>query len=314
MVAAVVRLEFSRAPEAEVAAAGTAAPRAATVSQQDAAASPSAVRPDTDVTGLLVEPRGTVLTSALNLNGLQGPVTVLLADGRRYRAKPRGRHVDMDVAVLKVEGLKASDPWPMAKLEPTAVPRVGSLIGVLGAPLRTSEEPTFTTGIVSAVNRFDGLAAQTDAKTNFGNAGGPVTDLQGHCLGIITQVGPRKCWGQSSGVGFFAPVEKILSVLEDLRDGKTLRCPPQAFLGIAPAIGENDREGVKVGTVAENSPAWHAGLHEGDLITAAGGQITRSWSGLVSTLKSRRPGDELRLQVLRGHEVVVVPVVLSGKE
>lgn len=194
------------------------------------------------------------------------------------------------------------------------VPRAGSLIGVFGAPPRTSGEPTFATGIVSATNRFDGLAAQVDAKTNYGNAGGPVTDLDGRCLGIATHVGPRKCWGQSSGVGFFAPAEKILGVLSDLRDGKTLRNPPQPFLGITPAIGENDREGVKVGTVLKNSPAWRAGLREGDLVTAADSQPVRSWSGLVSTLKARQPGDEFNLQVLRGQEIVVVPVVLSAKE
>jgi S1-C subfamily serine protease len=311
--AALVRLEFHREPEAEWASEKSSAPRAATVSQ-DAGESTLARRPETDATGLSIEPRGTVLTSALNLEGVRGPVTVVLPDGRRYRARIRGRHVDLDLAVLKIEGMKKGDPWPVATLVPTAGLRAGSFIGITGAPPQTSTEPTFTTGIVSASSRFGGLAVQVDAKTNYGNAGGPVTDLRGRCLGIVTQVGTRKCWGQSSGVGFFAPAEKILSVLDELLDGKTLRVPGQTSLGVLPAIGENDREGVKIGVVGRNTPASRAGLREGDLATAADGQPVRSWSGLVRILNAHRPGSEVRLQILRGAEVIVVPVVLRGEE
>jgi len=311
--AALVRLEFQREPDAARNADRSSAPRAATVSQ-DIGTFTWAIGPEADATGLAVQPRGTVLTSALNLEGACGPVHVVLADGRRFRARIRGRHADLDLAVLKVEGLRKNDPWPIATLVPTVAPRAGSFIAVTGAPPRTSTEPTFAAGIVSAASRFGGLAVQVDAKINYGNAGGPVTDLEGRCLGIVTQVGARKCWGQSSGVGFFAPAEKILDVLDALLDGKTLHVPCAPLLGIAPSLGENDREGVKIGRVDRNTPASRAGLREGDLLTAADGQPVRSWSGLLSALQPHRPGDEVRLQVLRGHAVLVVPVVLKAKE
>ena len=310
---AVVRLEFDRKPEPQLATPDRSAPQAASVTQQQTGATAMSLRPHMPVTGVLIEPRGTVLTSALNLEGLKGNVTVVTADGRRFRAKPRGKHLDLDVAVLKLQGLKNNESLPTATLHASSV-RTGSFVGVTGSPQHLHASPTFTTGIVSAPSRFDGLAVQIDARTNYGNAGGPVTDLSGRFLGIVTHVGTRKCWGQSSGVSFFAPAEQILQVLEDLRDGKVLHRPPQRMLGIRPSIGESDREGVKLRSIEKKSVAWRAGLREGDLITAADGQVTRSWSTLVRQLKGHEPGEQLRLHVLRDDEVKVLPVTLSTKE
>jgi S1-C subfamily serine protease len=158
------------------------------------------------------------------------------------------------------------------------------------------------------------LAVQIDAKTHYGNAGGPVVDLQGRFMGLVTQVGPRKVWAPSSGVGFYAPAERILAVLEDLRAGRVLRQPPQAFLGVAPGLGETDLEGVRLATVVENSPAWQAGLRENDILTRLDGQPTRSWSAVLRLLKAHAASDTCRLQAVRDGRAFELRVTLDERK
>jgi S1-C subfamily serine protease len=262
---------------------------------------------------VLVEPRGTVLTSAFNLDGAEKGVDVVLCDGRRYRAKICGRHVDLDVAVLQMEDV-GDEPLPMLALSPGGGAAAGSFVGVLGAPPADGAETTWACGIVSAPERLEGLAVQVDAKTNYGNSGGPVVDSQGRLVGVVSQVGTRKVWAQNSGVGFFAPAERILAVWKELRSGKVLRKEPPAFLGVAPAVGETDLEGVKLGTVVKDSPAWKGGLRAEDLITGVDGESARSWSALLALLRSRRSGETVKVQAVRGAEPLVVAVVLGERK
>jgi S1-C subfamily serine protease len=312
VAAAVVRLYVRRTPQEPVAARASETPHAASVGLPSAHASAMAARPSGAVTGVLIEPRGTILTSAFNVEGAGNPVEVVLGDGRRFHAKVRGRHVDLDVAVLQLEDVD-HEPLPALALAAGPTLRPGRFLGVLGAPPTDGAEPTWGGGIVSGLDRLDGLAVQMDAKTNYGNAGGPVVDLEGRLVGSVSQVGTRKIWAQNSGVSFFAPSDRILAVLKDLRSGKTLRNPPAAFLGVAPAIGETDLEGVSVSLVVKNSPAWKGGLREGDLITAVDGQAVRSWPALLSLLKTHRAGEQVSLQVVRGKESRATNVMLGER-
>ena len=311
--AAVVSLHVRRPAREAVAEQAASSPRAAAVALQAPGASARAARPPGPVTGVLVEPRGTILTSAFNLDGAENRVDVVLCDGRRYRAKIRGRHVDLDVAVLQLEDV-GDEPLPMLALSPGAGAAAGSFVGVLGAPPVEGAEATWVCGIVSAPERLEGLAVQMDAKTNYGNSGGPVVDSQGRLVGVVSQVGTRKVWAQNSGVGFFAPAERILAVRRELRSGKVLRKEPPAFLGVAPAVGETDLEGVKLATVVKDSPAWKGGLRAEDLITGVDGEPARSWPALLALLRSRRSGETVKVQAVRGAEPFVVPVVLGERK
>jgi S1-C subfamily serine protease len=311
--AAVVSLHVRRPAREAVAEQAASSPRAAAVALQAPGASARAARPPGAVTGVLVEPRGAILTSAFNLDGAENRVDVVLCDGRRYRAKIRGRHVDLDVAVLQMEDL-GDESLPMLALSPGAGAAAGSFVGVLGAPPAEGAETTWGCGIVSAPGRLEGLAVQMDAKTNYGNSGGPVVDSQGRLAGIVSQVGTRKVWAQNSGVGFFAPAERILAIWKELRSGKVLRKEPPAFLGVAPAVGETDLEGVKLATVVKDSPAWKGGLRAEDLITAVDGEPARSWPALLALLRLRRSGETVKVQAVRGAEPFVAPVVLGERK
>lgn len=271
----------------------------------------ASAEPVQEKTGVLVEPRGTVLTSALNLEGAGATMDVLLADGRTFEAETRGRHLGLDVAVLY---LKAPEREPLPALVLADAPDLaaGDFVAVLGAP--PDGEPgagTCTHGMISALDRLEGLAVQVDARINHGNAGGAVVGLDGRLLGIATQNGGKKIWSQSSGVGFFASAGRIKECLEALRRGQTLQPPPQAFLGVRPAVGETDLAGVKLAEVVEKSAAWRAGLRVGDVLTSLDGQDTQSWTAVIAALKKKSPGDLVEVRFMREEKTWKARVALD---
>lgn len=253
------------------------------------------------VTGVLVDARGWVLTSALLVPANEKRAMVALADGRRMRCRVRGRDTALDVALLEIEDHAVR--LPAAALSSGSVPPAGSFVCVLGAPQDGDRaEVTFTSGIVSAADRMDGQAVQIDARVNAGSAGGAVVGLDGRLLGIVSHESAHQPWGRNTGVGFFAPGARILERLQRLQNGEILRPQPQPFLGVRPVIGLAADAGLILAEVVENAPAWKAGLRAGDVILRLGGQAIGSWPELVAELKKHRPGDALEVRYRRGAE------------
>ena len=103
-------------------------------------------------------------------------------------------------------------------------------------------DATVTSGIVSALNRPVAVgqdaegnsttypAIQTDAAINPGNSGGPLVDMQGRVVGINASIRPADTGGEGSiGLGFAIPIDEVLPIVEQMKDGET---PTHARLGI----------------------------------------------------------------------------------
>ncbi len=75
---------------------------------------------------------------------------------------------------------------------------------------------------------------------------------------------------------------------------------PKAFLGVWP--GEETNEGVTLGGIVENSAAEKSGLKEGDVVTSIADKTVKSFSDLSKIIKSKAPGDEVKIQYIRENE------------
>lgn len=97
----------------------------------------------------------------------------------------------------------------------------------------------------------------------------------------------------------------------DLRHGR----PPlddRPWLGIAPDMSWT-LGGVQIAQVLSWSPAHDAGLQESDVLVEFGGREVRNLRDLRNLLRSRKPGDQVRILVLRQGRLVEVTARLDRR-
>jgi S1-C subfamily serine protease len=118
----------------------------------------------------------------------------------------------------------------------------------------------------------------------------------------------------NSGLGFAAPVEKILEALPDLRAGKSVERAAGAYLGISPDPQFALSDKAIVGGVEKGSPADQAGVRKGDRIARVDGREVRAWKDLLDVLEDREPGDALALELKRGEESIDAVATLGERK
>lgn len=230
-------------------------------------------------------------------------IRVKLADGREMEARLVGRDENTDLAVIKVDG----NDFPFVSFEEAAQPRVGDWVIAVGNPFGLGG--TATAGIVSAQGRRDIDSAyvdylQIDAAINQGNSGGPTFDIYGRVIGVNTAIFSQT--GGSVGIGFAIPASVARPITDRLMRGETIE---RGYVGVG--IQNLSREqiealglpaaftGALVGEVTAGGPAEAGGVQVGDIVTRLNGEAVRDRTDLTRRIGQVRPGDTVRLEVLR---------------
>lgn len=278
--------------------------------------------------GIVWDELGHILTNAHVVAGASRAI-VRLADGRAYGASLVGIDRSHDLAVLRI-GVRPAELPPIAVGE-SATLEVGQSVFAIGNPFGL--DWTMTSGIISALGReipsgTGGLIAdliQTDAAINPGNSGGPLVDSAGRLIGVNTAIYSPS--GSNAGIGFAVSVDTVNRVVPRLISRGRERPPSLGVSVDARADRLLERIGVSgalVLDVAPGSPAARAGLRAtrtradgtivpGDVIVAFGGEAVESARDLRRLLDRRRPGETVRLTVIRGGERVDVDVTLGAE-
>jgi len=186
--------------------------------------------------------------------------------------------------------------------------RVGDVVLAVGDPLGLGE--TVTMGIVSAKGRATGLAdgafedfIQTDAPINQGNSGGALVNTRGELIGINSQIMSPS--GGSIGIGFAIPSRMAENVMQQIIKTGHVR---RGMLGVtvqpvssdmAKSLGLKDVGGAIVANVQPGSPAEHAGIQQGDVITSMNGKPVNDSNSLRNEVAGSAPGSNVTLDVLR---------------
>ena len=272
--------------------------------------------------GFVISSEGYILTNAHVVEGAT-KLGVMFVDGEEVEADLVGYDKTFDIAVLKVDktGLKA------LKLGDSEAVRVGEFVITIGDPTGRELSGTTTYGIISATARsvnIDGVTndyLQTDAAVNPGNSGGPLINMSGEVIGIVTAKTTTASYDEygnaisAEGLGFAIPINQALKVAEQLIvDGSVAR--PGIGISVATwnemyAEVYGTPEGILVASVIKDGPGHKAGLLPNDIIIEIDGHSGMTQDEFVSLIRGKLVGDSVEIKYWRSGEYYTTTLVLA---
>ena len=250
---------------------------------------------------------------------------------KKIDAKIIGGDKYADIAVLTIADeaeYKAVEIGENEKL------KLGDTIFTIGTPMGDSYKGTVTKGILSGKDRMvevnvSGTAAdyymkviQIDAAVNPGNSGGPLCDVSGNVIGVISL---KIVEDRVEGMGFAIPIEDALKYAKLIEEGGKISRP---YIGISMldlteeyylwqnriTIPDGVDEGIAVISVEKNSPADKAGLKKGDIIVKLASEDTRSLAEFRYELYKHDVGEKVEVTFYRDGKINKATITLGKNE
>lgn len=238
-----------------------------------------------------------------------------------YKAKVIGTDGSTDLALLKIEG----NNLPHVVFGNSDDVKIGQWVLAVGNPFNLTS--TVTAGIVSAKGRNINVVnnrfpiesfIQTDAAINPGNSGGALVNTNGELVGINTAIASNT--GAYSGYGFAIPANLVQKIVRDLIEYNEVQ---RGFTGLdvkdidatlADKLNVNDNFGVYVQYVLPSGPADVAGVKSGDVIIKVNERGIETKSYFDEQISYYRPGDKVKLTLLRNNKPVEVYIKLINRD
>ncbi|MBE7178890.1 MAG: Do family serine endopeptidase, partial [Mucilaginibacter polytrichastri] len=291
--------------------------------------------------GVIISPDGYIVTNNHVVKDAD-KIEVTTNDKRTLQAKVIGTDPNTDLALIKVS---SAGSLPIVKLGNSDDVRVGEWVLAVGNPFNLNS--TVTAGIVSAKGRGLGIIGsgdndqeqnpfqqqapnvpalnkgiesfiQTDAAINPGNSGGALVNTKGELVGINTAIASHT--GSYEGYGFAIPINLAKKVLDDIEKyGKVQR----GYVGVsfqelnpdaAEAFGVKETNGLYVNDVVKGGGAEAAGIRKGDIIKKVDGNNIYESSDLQEKVARLKPGDKVKLSVLREGQEKTFNVTLKPED
>ncbi len=275
--------------------------------------------------GTVVGADGLILTNEHVVRGA-GTIDVLLYDGEKLRATVLASDARSDLAVLKVprSGLR-----PVTFGDWDRVDR-GQWAIVIGNPfgLGVDGQLSVSIGVISNLNRqLPGLGEvddrfyndmiQVTAPIHPGNSGGPLFNLRGELIGVVTAMHTRA--PADEGVGFAVPMTPTRRRIVDvLCQGQRVA---YGYLGLTvrvPEAAERQTIGVEHGVIVDRvepgGPAERAGVLIGDVLLSYDRQPVTGPAHLAELTGQTPVGAEVRLELLRDGRPATIRVTLERRD
>lgn len=278
------------------------------------------VRPQSAGSGVIISEDGYITTNNHVVRNAE-KVEVVLEDKRSYDAEVVGTDPTTDLALLKIKAQKL----PFLNFGSSNDVQVGEWVLAVGNPFNLTS--TVTAGIVSAKGRSLNLLneefaiesfIQTDAAVNPGNSGGALINTSGNLVGINTAIASET--GSYAGYSFAVPASIVRKVMEDLREyGEVQR----GIIGVqirninaelAEKAGLKSLDGAYVSGTIAGGAAEASGIKSGDVITEVEGVRIKGSAELQEMIGTYRPGDHVKLLVMRDNSPMDIEVVLRNRE
>jgi serine protease Do len=273
--------------------------------------------------GFFISSDGYILTND-HVAGNASKVTITTTEGKEYEAQLVGTDPISDVALLKID----IDNVPYLQLGNSDDVIVGEWAIALGNPFglfEKNDKPTVTVGVISNTDVNLGIQQgksyrgmiQTDAAISSGNSGGPLVNASGEVIGInatIYSTAQGYMGAGSIGLGFAIPVNKVKTIIEQIKSGKKLN-RNYASLGfegreltdeLKPYVAVNAESGVVVTAVYRRTLAEKIGLAPGDLILSVNDEKVRTFDDVLGIIGEHAVGEEIEFKIARNEGIATV--------
>jgi serine protease Do len=224
--------------------------------------------------GVLISADGRVMTAAHVVHAME-QITVEFLGSEPVPARVIASEPAADVSIIQLEQVP-----PTAQVAPMADSdkvEIGDHVIVVGAPHGLSY--SLSAGLISArhapntVYQAFPLAEffQTDAAINTGNSGGPIFNMAGEVIGVVSHIISKS--GGSEGLGFVVTINSARDILLHRRafwsglEVHPVTGPLADVLNLPPKT-----EGLMVKSVAKGSPAEESGLRAGTVAATIDGR------------------------------------------
>jgi S1-C subfamily serine protease len=289
-------------------------------------------------TGFIFDQTGLVVTNKhlIQRDKSKAAYEVVFSNSDEYQAVLVDQDPFEDVAILKIVTDEFKNDFPVVKLGNSEELMLGQKVFAIGNTLVTYDH-SVVSGIVSALNRnvsayyydFGGptenLAGliQIDASINSGNSGGPLFNLNGEVVGMVTALEDA-----AFGIGFAIPIDDLKQALIEVRKNGEIE---RAAMGVRfVMLSKNEAadldEGLEYGAllvgdtigikdaVSKKSNVYKAGLREGDVILEINNGVIDLNYPLNKAIKNYQSGEEVLVKFWRAGKIREVKVVLNSSK
>ena len=255
-------------------------------------------------------------------------VKVGFNDGTFVDATIVGGEAYSDIAVLSMD---ISSSTGVVSIGSSNDIKLGDTIFTVGSPMGKEYIGTVTKGIISGKDRMVGVShsgntydyymkvLQIDAAVNPGNSGGPLCNVNGEVIGIISL---KIVQDEVEGMGFAIPIEDALDYAGKIEKGETIQRP---YVGISMVdatetyalwqyritLPENVNDGVVIIEVVKDSPAEKAKLQKGDVITKLNDKSISSLAEFRYELYKYEVGDKINITYIRNNKETTTSITLG---
>jgi S1-C subfamily serine protease len=281
--------------------------------------------------GVLIDPEGNVLTAAHVVQTAE-KVEVEFPSGEKISARVITAQQLADIALIRIERLPKNPVF--AKLGNSDAVRVGDQVIVVGAPMGISH--SLSVGHIGGRRKanvlFGGLSEaeilQTDAAINTGNSGGPMFDMNGQVVGIVSSILSRS--GGFEGIGFAIASNTAQKIAADRipwsgMEAMLIGGPAAAILNLPQPVG------LLIQKIAAGSPADRLGLRAGsiraelegeeillggDILLAVGGirlSDEKAAPRILDLLRTAPEGEKMAVTVLRAGKLYEMEYVVPAR-
>ncbi len=242
--------------------------------------------------GTIIHPSGIVLTNNHVLPNAEG--FAIRGNEKPTKFEVLARYPESDIALVR---LPEKTTWDFLPLGHSADTLVGESIVVAGNP--GGRGMAFTSGIISAVDVLEGgpnamimsnytndrrgRLIQFDAASNKGNSGGPLVNMDGEVIGVVSAV----IQGEQN-IGLAIPIDRVRELFDRM---------------LEPELIYNKSTGIEIDPLAKTAqvrsinPAFPSTIQPGDSILEVNGRPLRDAVDWYLSLEQILPlHDELKIR------------------